>query len=79
MDWSYPMQWDKHLLRVIHIELHGGAASSETGYMSHFTRHRDSEHITEEWVNRFALEYAEECFQRLHPKGQFDLFEQPTH
>lgn len=26
----------------------------------------------------YAVRLAEEHFKKLHPKGQFDLFEQPT-
>lgn len=63
--------------RSHHIELEGGLCTSDTGYHSHFSMALNRCETEQELVE-FALRLAEDHFKELHPKGQFDLFEQQT-
>lgn len=66
-------RWEHTLLRSHHLELEGGDASSETGYRSHFF-HDPRLDLTEDQLVDFALAFAEERFQELHPKRQLEFF-----
>jgi hypothetical protein len=63
--------------RSHHIELEGGLCTTETDYHSHFSMAL-SRLETEDELVEFALQLADHHFTKLHPKGQYDLFEQAT-
>lgn len=65
---------DGRTYRSHHLCLDGGQASSETGYRSHYF-HDPNPAINEGELVRFALLYAEERFNELHPRRQLDLFQ----
>lgn len=70
-------QWEGQRFRSHHIELEGGLCTTDTGYHSHFSMALNQLE-TEDALVDFAMQLAENHFKELHPKGQFDLFEQLT-
>jgi len=77
MDWMPPTYWKGHHVRRHHMELHGGHCTGDTGYLSHFSYQLQYVDKEPELVT-YAVRLAEMQFNELHPKGQFDLFEQAT-
>lgn len=77
MDWSEPCYWKGHHVRRHHVELRGGMCTGDTGYHSYFSYALQQLELEPD-LEKHMLQFANEQFQKLHPKGQFDLFEQPT-
>jgi hypothetical protein len=59
--------------RSHHLELHGGLCTTETNYHSHFSMAL-SRLTTEDELVDFAIRFANDQFNKLHPRGQFELF-----
>lgn len=75
VDWSRPFRHKNEVYRTVHIELHGGQASSDTGYYS-YHMHATEPHnlLTEGLIENHALQLCIRQAMKNRNKWQPSLF-----